>query len=310
VSGRLNVGVVAAGMLVFLAVAIGLQIGRDRLYGNAQREIERVLYVQSGAAVQRLTLDFDALAADVYWIRAIQLYGGDRRDPARQRKYELLPPLLDLTTTLDPYFTIAYRFGAIFLSEKYPSGAGKPDQAIELLKKGIAAQPTKWQYYHDIAFVYYWHLRDFKQAAEWFQKAAQQPNAANWLQVMSAAMLTAGNDRAKARFLWQQMLNSDQDWLRRNAQRSLMQIDAMDGIDALQNVVNRFPPAAGESHTWQAIVRRGGLRGIPADPSGTPFVLDPATGKVSVSPSSALSPMPEEMQRALPQTPGDVRPPR
>ena len=39
-------------------------------------------------------------------------------------EYQLLYPLLDITTTLDPHFNIAYRFGAIFLSEPYPGGAG------------------------------------------------------------------------------------------------------------------------------------------------------------------------------------------
>ena len=45
-------------------------------------------------------------------------------------------PLLDLTTTLDPYFSIAYRFGAIFLSEASPGGPGRPDQAVALLAEG------------------------------------------------------------------------------------------------------------------------------------------------------------------------------
>ena len=75
-------------------------------------------------------------AADVYWIRAIQHYGGERLSTAADRNFELLFPLLDLATTLDPYFTIAYRFGAIFLSEPLPGGPGRPDQAIALLRKG------------------------------------------------------------------------------------------------------------------------------------------------------------------------------
>ena len=41
--------------------------------------------------------------------------------------------------------------------------------------------PHKWQYYHDIGFVYYWRLHDYKTAAIWFQRAAAQPNAPNWL---------------------------------------------------------------------------------------------------------------------------------
>ena len=79
-----------AGAAVCLAAAIGLQIARDRLYAHEDRDTEQILYVQSGGALKRLTLDFDALAADVYWIRAIQHFGGDRQRGTKRRKYELL----------------------------------------------------------------------------------------------------------------------------------------------------------------------------------------------------------------------------
>jgi tetratricopeptide (TPR) repeat protein len=295
-SGR-RAAALIAGAVVCLAAAVGVQIVRDRSYVIQQRHIERILYVRSAPAIKRLVLDFDALAADVYWIRSIQHYGGDRLSRAQQRRYELLYPLLDHTTTLDPYFTIAYRFGAIFLSEQYPGGPGQPQQAIALLQKGIAAQPQKWQYYHDIAFVYYWHLRDFQSAATWFRRAAEQPQSPNWLPVMAAGMLTAGDDRRAARFLWEQMLQSDQDWLRRNAQRSLMQIDALDAIDQLRAVARRFPPPEGQPYSWEWLVRRGVLRGIPMDPTGVAFDIDPATGEPAVSSTSSLSPMPERMHR-------------
>jgi hypothetical protein len=288
--------IVSSGViLTCFAAAIGLQIRRDRSYPRADRETEQIMYVRSGGAMKRLTLDFDALAADIYWIRAIQHYGGDRRTETKRRKYALLFPLLDHTTTLDPYFKIAYRFGAIFLSEQYPGGAGRPDQGIALLQKGMAAQPTKWEYPHDIAFVYYWHLRDFKTAAEWFQRAAALPTAPNWLQPLAAGILTAGNDRAAARLLWSQILQSDEEWLRRNAERSLKQIDALDLIDRLQARVNQFPPPPGGQYSWIELVRRRALPGIPLDPVGTPFEIDPATGVVSVSERSSLYPMPDRM---------------
>jgi hypothetical protein len=279
-------------ILVVLAAAVGLQIARDRRYPNRERETERLLYVRSNDAVKRLTLDFDALAADVYWIRAIQHYGGDRLMGTRKQKYELLYPLLDLTTSLDPYFTIAYRFGAIFLSEAAPGGPGRPDEAIRLLQKGLIAQPHKWQYFHDIAFVHYWHLRDFKTAADWFNRAADQPNAPNWLRPLAAGMLTAGNDRSSARLLWSQILESDQEWLRTTARRSLQQLDALDFIDKVQPIVRKYPPAPGTPYSWIDFARRGIFRGIPLDPAGTAFEIDPATGTISVSKDSPLFPMP------------------
>ena len=267
-------------------------MARDAAYPRDESAERALMYVQSPAALGRIVLSFDALAADVYWIRALQHYGGDRLSQTKQRKYEQLYPLLDLTTALDPYFTIAYRFGAIFLSEAYPGGPGRPDQAIALLRKGMEAQPAKWQYYHDIAFVHYWQLQDTEGAARWFRMAAAQPGAPNWLEPVAASMLIQGGDRASARFLLQQILQSEEQWLRQAATRGLRQLDALDAIDQLRVIVQRFPPPAGERYSWQWLNRRGVLRGIPTDDTGTPFELDPVTGDVTVSPRSELSPMP------------------
>jgi tetratricopeptide (TPR) repeat protein len=274
------------------AAAIGLQMARDAVYPRDESAERALMYVQSPAALRRIVLSFDALAADVYWVRALQHYGGDRLAVNKQRKYEQLYPLLDLTTSLDPYFTIAYRFGAIFLSEMYPGGPGRPDQAIALLRKGIEVQPRKWQYYHDIAFVHYWQLQDMEGAAEWFRKGAAQPGAPNWLEPVAASMLVQGGDRASARFLLQQILQSEEQWLRRAARRSLQQLDALDAIDQLRVAVRRFPPPQGEPYSWQWLNRRGVLRGLPTDPTGAPFEIDPATGEITVSKRSELSPMP------------------
>ena len=195
-----------------------------------------------------MALEFDAVAADVYWIRAIQHYGGERLAPSgAPRHYERLYPLLDMTTSLDPYFSIAYRFGAIFLSEPYPGGPGRPDLAIALLRKGIAAQPTRWHYYHDIGFVHYWALQDPHGAAAWFRQAAAVPGAPNWLLPVAAAMLTETSDRTAARYLWRQILEADEDWLRKRAERGLLQLDALDQIDRLSAVVSVHGRGARES---------------------------------------------------------------
>jgi hypothetical protein len=280
-----------------LVLAVSLQVMRDRVWPRETAAVQQLLYVPSPAVMKRLVLGFDALAADVYWIRAIQHYGGERLKAGGAGKYELLQPLLDITTSLDPYFNIAYRFGAIFLSEKPPGGPGRPDQAVDLLRKGIAAQPGKWQYYHDIAFVHYWSIGDAVAAADWFRRAAAQPGSPDWLMPVAAAMLTKGNDRASARFLWQQILQSDQDWLRRNAERSLMQLDALDQIDALNRLITATGKPDGQPYSWEALVRARRLRGIPLDPTGTPYEIDPVTGRARLSTASSLVPLPLSMGR-------------
>ena len=99
----------------------------------------------------------------------MQHYGDTKLGRTADRSYDLLYPLLDLTTSLDPYFDVAYQFGALFLAEPPPGGPGRPDLAIALLERGCAAQPDDWQLHQAIGFVHYWSYQDYAPAAEWFR---------------------------------------------------------------------------------------------------------------------------------------------
>src|SRR6202162_3530648 len=62
--------------------------------------LEEVLYIASPQALKRLSLGYDGLLADIYWTRAVQ-YFGDKLQRGSQH-FDLLAPLLEITTTLDP----------------------------------------------------------------------------------------------------------------------------------------------------------------------------------------------------------------
>jgi hypothetical protein len=214
--------------------------------------------------------------------------------------FSLLYPLLDLTTSLDPRFNIAYRFGAIFLAEPYPGGAGRPDLAIALLEKGLRERPDKWEYMQDIGFVHYWWVRDYPAAALWFDRASKVPGAPWWLRSLAATTLAEGGDRQSSRTMWESIRQSAEiDWLRRDAERRLSQLTALDQIDALQNLVDQVtkrdgaPPA-----TWAPLLGGHPLPGIPVDPAGAPYELD-ASGRVRLSMKSPLLPMPLEPHRLM-----------
>ena len=302
---------------VLLAAAVQLQAARERAY-QANDPTDASIYLRSGLALRRLTGAYNALFADVYWIRAIQYYGGNKQriDPQGPRGsigavpppstaadgYPLLYPLLDITTTLDPRFNIAYRFGAIYLAEPYPRGAGRPDLAIALLEKGLKERPDKWEYLEDIGFVHYWFRHDFHAAADWFRKASDVPGAPWWLRSLAATTLAQGGDRRSSRAMWIAILQSAElDWLRRDAERRLLQLQALDAIDTLQRAVDDYARRTGEHPDWQTLVRVRVLRGIPIDPTGISFEL--TNGRVQLSKSSSLWPPPEEpggVERPLP----------
>jgi hypothetical protein len=301
-SGR-PAGRVVASLIALAAVlwgaALSLQAARDQQY-PAQAVESDLLYLRAGPAIPRLALGFDALLADVYWIRAIQHYGDTRISTRPNKQYQLLYPLLDLATTLDPRFTVAYRFGAIFLAEPYPDGPGRADLAIALLERGLRTDPARWQYAQDAGFVYYWWVQDYKAAAAWFDRAGRIEGAPWWLHSMAASTLAQGGDRQSSRQLWRQLYETaEHEWVKNNAHLKLLQLDALDRMDALADLVRRYTADTGRfPESWSAIAARGLLMGIPVDPSGTAFILDRTQpGGVSLAPSSPLFPIPAAFTR-------------
>jgi len=303
--GRIAGVAIVAGLL--LGAAVELQAVREQSYPPSLAD-DATLYLRSGSMLQRLTIAYQALAADVYWIRAIQYYGGTKRQleagalgpppppllAAVPEGYELLYPLLDITTTLDPRFNIAYRFGSVFLAEPFPRGAGRPDLAIALLQKGLRERPDKWEYMEDIGFVHYWYVHDYRAAALWFQNASEVPNAPWWLRSLAATTLAQGGDRQSSRTMWRAIQQSAEiDWLKKDAQRRLMQLDSLDGIDNLQREVDAYTKEHGTPPAdWSPLFGRGR---VPADGAGVPFEL--VDGRVRLSQRSPLWPPPEEPNR-------------
>ena len=285
---------VSAVLLVSLVfTVVQIQRYRDQQFRIVEVQ-QQILYVRSPAVMTRLALSFDAVVADLYWIRAIQYYGSTRLSDAADKRYDLLYPMLDLTTSLDPRFTIAYRFGAFFLSEQAPGGAGRPDLAVTLLRKAMSANPDRWEYPYDIGFVHYRYGR-YEEAADWFRRASRVPGATNWLEPLAAVTLAAGGNLRASRVLWQQLLANEQDWLRRTAEHRLQQLDAIEEIQRLQQLTAAYERRHGDPPpTWQALVADGTLREVPKDPTGHQYVLNPWWGMVTIGDDSPLWPLPTE----------------
>jgi hypothetical protein len=278
--------------VVLLVAAIGTQ---TVINGAFERftPTQEVQWVRSPGVMRRLVLGFNSVAADIYWIRAVQYYGSTKLAKAEDKDYGFLFPLLDITTTLDPRFNIAYRFGAILLSEGYPNGPGRPDEAIALLEKGIRESPDKWEYYLDAGFVHYWWRRDSRAAADWFLRGSKLKTAPNWLQPLAASVLAEGGDHLAARVLWTQLAQTaEQEWMRRTARTRLQQLDAEAVIEQIQPIVNSFYDKANRFPTgWEEMIRAGLVRGVPLDPTGVPYALDPVSGAVDVAKDSTLYPL-------------------
>lgn len=283
----------SVAIALLITVAIALQVWRDRGWQPYQSPAP-LMWFHAGPAIRRASLGYDALLADLYWMRTVVYFGRQRLSAGDRPNYELLYPLLDLVTTLDPRFTAAYRFGAIFLAERPPGGPGRPDLAVGLLRRGMDATPERWEYLHGIAFVEYWSHGNYAAAADWLERAARIPDAPIWLKSSAALMREQAGDRASARLLWRQLHDSTGDVALRDLARTrLAQFDAMDDIDALTELVRRFKERAGRAPAgWPDLIEAGLMHVVPVDPAGVAYELDSVNADVRPSPHSPLWPLP------------------
>lgn len=279
----------SAEMVLLLVLIIGMSgvIGMARWIDSNRPPVdagveEEKLYM-SAATVDRLSLGFNGLAADWYWMRSLQYVGRKilgspeqvQLDNLDQLNLVLLAPLLDAATTLDPQFMEPYQYAAVVLP------AIDVDEAVRIIKKGIAANPDSWRLYHHLGYIY-WQQKNFALAGEAYGHGARLPDAPAWMQVMKARMAGEGGSRETAREIYTRMYEEAGDReVREMARRRLMQLRAFEEMDALRRLMETYKTRTGRCPaSWQELQNafrvlrmRVDSAGAPLDPAGTPYVL-------------------------------------
>jgi tetratricopeptide (TPR) repeat protein len=246
------------------------------------------LVLRSGKLLKVMSLEYAPLMADLYWTRVVQYYGD--KAVHRDSNFELLWPLLDVTTTLDPNLLVAYRFGSMFLSENAPQGAGRPDLAIQLIQRGIQANPEYWRFYEDLGFIYYFELQDYGKAAAAFLEGSKNPDAKTWMKVLAAKVSEQGDNSETSAFLWNDIYTTTTDpQMKENAATHLQLLKSDEDCKAIDAVSTDFEKKnSRKPSSIQELVSAGMLKGVPADPTGHSYVLD-GDGKAQLDPDSPLA---------------------
>ncbi|MGA8145686.1 MAG: hypothetical protein WB987_17510 [Candidatus Acidiferrales bacterium] len=245
------------------------------------------LLIQSGPLLKKLSLGYDSLLADIYWTRAVQYYGA--KLPTSDRDFSLLAPLLNAATTLDPNLVIAYHFGAFFLSEKQ-AGAGRPDLAVALVQKGVAANPDSWQLASDLGFLYYMRLKDYDKASAAYLQTSRIPGAPQLFRILAARIAAKGGALETSRMIWSEVYESTPDPnVKATAMRELKGIKAQSDEMQLDQLAEDYRKRFGRyPQSVRELVGAGMIAGTPVDPDGFPYVIGP-DGKSQLNPKSTVT---------------------
>ena len=261
--------------------------------------VEESLYL-NGKTAKRISLGFNGLFADWYWMRSLQYVGKKRLssgdlslDNLGQLNIKLLAPMLDTATTLDPQFLEPYEYAAIVLP------AIDVQQAIRLTQKGIDANPNAWRLYHHLGYIY-WREGEYQMASEMYGRGAQVPGAPAWMEAMKAKMIADGGSRSTAREIYMRMYEqSTEHQVREMARKRLLQLDSLDQRDALRKLFAAYKARTGKCpDSWRELgpVFRAvripvDQSGAPLDPSGAPYVLKAGACEAELDPQKTQVPL-------------------
>lgn len=285
-SRTLNAIFLSLGLLLGFTGVWTLQRRIDAQFSALHEERDDLL-LRSGPTVKLMSLEYAPLLADIYWTRVIQYYG--RKHAQQDADVQLLWPLLDITTTLDPQLIIAYRFGYTFLSEPPPYGAGRSDLAEQLLRRGIHENPDQWRLYEDLGFLYYYSFKNYPKASAAFLEGSKNPSAELFMKVLAAKILEQGDNRETSAFLWQEVYNSAKNEdIRNNAMTHLQLLHAQADCEQLDLLAAQYKNRTGrDPESSRDLINAGLLKGVPVDPLGIPYIFN-TDGKAQLSPESAL----------------------
>jgi tetratricopeptide (TPR) repeat protein len=152
----------------------------------------------------------------------VQYYGEHR---TTDNRFDRMPHLFDILTTLAPRFVSPHVFGAFAMAQEGGDFAG----AERLMKKGIDANPKSGRLAFEMGFLYYVRPggRDLRHAAEYFEQAARQADAPPASARFAAFAHQHAGDLRVAYELWSAVeRESPNRFMRELAERNLEDIRA------------------------------------------------------------------------------------
>jgi tetratricopeptide (TPR) repeat protein len=260
-----------------LLLAVAVQ-GRIEAGAGRRPAVHPLLYLPSGKYLRVVSLGFDGLLADVIYLWSIQYYG----NYAIADRYDYLEQIYDtVITELDPRYLDPYLVGAMIMDVE----ARRPESALRLLDKGIAANPDKWILAFEAGFVCYNELRDYRRAAGYFEMALRAPDVHPVVRRLYAGMYDRAGDPRTSLREWVEIYDTSSDEYVRNIAWNhvhdlKVRVDLMD----LNDGVTRFRALRGRPpRDVRELVAAGIVPAIPLDPEEREYRYSSRDGRVTYS---------------------------
>jgi hypothetical protein len=235
-----------------------------------------------------LSMGYRAAASDFYWMDAVQYYGTPGNMALRMRG---LAPILDISTDLDPSFDYPYQFaGQSVPYHDYETHLWyNTKAAIRLLRKGMAAGIQRWQVPWLFGYSLYTFEGAYTEAGEALLTASKRPRAPRYLGSLATRLLAQGDDVGNAIEITRAALaQAPDDRSRDELQGRLDSLRLQQQLDNIDRRLAARKTSGLAAKTDQDLIEAMSPDGLPADPFGGHFGIDPVTGKARSSSEAHL----------------------
>jgi hypothetical protein len=240
--------------------------------GKEQRERPGLLAAISSHP--SYTFGFRNVLADIVWLEAVQVAGDLKMT---RRDYDRLFDLLNVEANFDPKFDIPYLLGGLVLGES----TDHAQKALEVFERGKREYPADWRFPFYVGYTAYFSLGETETAGKAMAEAAHLPGSPAYLPGLASRMLSEAREPGAALAMLETIVRQENDPARRAVlERRIREVTVERDLQALERAVESYREKMGVvPRELSDLVRAGILSGIPKEPDGGRYLMDPG-GKV------------------------------
>ena len=267
---------VFAGVCLCVAI-IAVQMQLDEARAGIPK-LQQLSYLPNGSVLKIASLGYREVVADFLWLQVIQAMG-DKQVPEEVGQW--IYHALDVVTTLDPKFVLAYEAGGHALC----TIVVMPEESNRLLEKGIRHNPQEWRLPFLLGINYFFEFGDNQKAADAMALAARVPGSPDIVARFAARMLVSAKSPQQAVDLLAKVYEETSDEnVRRLLEQRLREAIVERDLYLLEEAIERFHVQhAQRPARLEQLVQEGLLEALPQEPFGGRYLYDAGTGAVRSS---------------------------
>lgn len=234
---------------------------------------EDTSYVLPSPILKIMALEFDGLASDYTFLKALVFFGStfERKEKPRLKEWEWrwMYNILKASTDLDPYFLDPYYVAQAQLTWE----GNMVRETNTLLAKGSRYRDWDWMLPFYLGFNSFYFLHEDAKASEYLMEASKRPGASPMLASLAGRLAYKGKKTGNAIIFLQEMIKRTDD--ERTKKMYEMRLNALEAILFLERAAAVYQDSfKKQPERLDELIAKGVITAIPKDPYGGKFYID------------------------------------